>query len=81
MAEDHCSSDRRQAPGTDEDALMSAHECAARRLPFFLNAWWLRDFKQSSGLVWPVAGLATGAFWSTHCDPLCDASHDFPDDI
>lgn len=66
--------------GGNHLARVSFRQSCADRLPFFLRAWWLREFEESCDLTWPEPGQVTGAVWSRHSDPLCDAAGvDFPD--
>lgn len=41
-------------------------------LPFFLRAWWLRNFLEAEGLVWSQDLGITSPLWSLYSDPLCD---------
>lgn len=51
---------------------LSKREQAADRVPFFLRAWWLREFKQETNWKVSTHKFITGPLWSSHSDPLCD---------
>lgn len=55
----------------DGEISVSRHE-QADQLPFFLRAWWMRNFLESEGLVWPKESGVTSPLWSLHSDPMCD---------
>jgi len=56
--------------GASEKVLSRQEE--ADELPFFLRAWWLRNFIENEGLVWTKESGVTSPLWSLHSDPLCD---------
>ena len=61
-------------------AKKSRREQTAELVPFFIRAWWLRDFEDSADIVWPSTAYVTGAIWSLHSDPLVDAAGlDYPE--
>src|SRR4029077_13508779 len=48
----------------------------ARRLPFFLRAWWLRDMVEYADLDFSGKVETTATpLWSLYSDPVCDASN------
>ena len=50
-------------------------------LPFFLRAWWLRDFALSADIDFHVDVTVTGPVWSLYSDPMSDTgSLDFADE-
>ncbi|HEY9732627.1 MAG TPA: hypothetical protein V6C89_11985 [Drouetiella sp.] len=57
--------------GDDAIAPATRQEQAAE-LPFFLRAWWLRNFLENEGLVWTKDSGVTSPVWSLHSDPMCD---------
>ncbi|MBS1955901.1 MAG: hypothetical protein JST89_17080 [Cyanobacteria bacterium SZAS-4] len=50
----------------------STRQERADQLPFFLRAWWMRDFLESEGLLWTADAGVTSPLWSLYSDPLCD---------
>ncbi len=42
------------------------------QVPFFLRAWWLREYKVSDDSPTDPAWV-TLPLWSSHTDPICDA--------
>jgi hypothetical protein len=48
---------------------------SAQRVPFFLRAWWLRDYQETADLTFAEAGAVTGGIWAMYADPLCDLSN------
>jgi hypothetical protein len=77
MAKEHSSKPKCDA---EAQAPVTSRQSQADRLPFFLRAWWLRDFELDEELVWPESSHVTGAVWSTQSDPLSDvAGIDYPD--
>ncbi len=56
----------------DVSEKFSTREEKAEELPFFLRAWWLRNFVETEGLVWSPDSGVTSPLWSLYSDPLCD---------
>jgi hypothetical protein len=55
-------------------------DCVYRReiagsLPFFMRAWWLRDRVENEDIVFGDGDGETMPLWSSHSDPMCDASN------
>ncbi len=59
---------------SDDDQIgeLITREERADQLPFFLRAWWMRDYLESDGLQWTADSGVTSPLWSLHSDPLCD---------
>jgi hypothetical protein len=51
----------------------------AKRVPFFLRCWYLKDYQESADLDFGLCGVTTGGTWSATSDPLCDLGNwDYP---
>jgi hypothetical protein len=54
-------------------------ELMARKLPFILRTWWLRDHSENSDYEYGEISGATSLLRSVHSDPICDSANmDFP---
>jgi hypothetical protein len=48
---------------------------SANLVPFFMRAWWLKDFVESEAISFGEHSTRTSLMFSTHTDPMCDASN------
>ena len=48
---------------------------SAELVPFFLRAWWLRDYQESGDIVFGAFPSGTVPLWCLHSDPQCDAAN------
>jgi len=45
----------------------------ATQVPFFLRAWWLKDYELDSDISWHSPNWLTLPVFSLQSDPICDA--------
>ncbi len=65
----------------EKESSSGEEEHSSRRLeladsvPFFLRAWWLRDYQENSDIVFGAFPTGTVPLWCLHSDPQCDAAN------
>ena len=52
---------------------LAERELEANELPFFLRAWWMKDYAESADLQFQQDQTVTFPLGALHSDPFCDA--------
>lgn len=58
-----------RSPGAEDT---SERVRIAKRLPFALHAWWMREHRQGEGLTLGMLDTITTPLQCMHSDPVCD---------
>jgi hypothetical protein len=64
-----------EASSSDEHQSLAGRRETASEVPFFLRAWWLRNYAENSDIVFGSFPSGTVPLWCLHSDPQCDAAN------